>query len=157
MITVLVVKNITHSWLLFSRDTGGSGGIQDFNTCFFLISGAQQLGFLLCVVIQRHDQNANRRTITSHRRGPCGSSGHDHYVRGIVGRPQLAKNNDCGNRRRYQCSFVQHQPPRRPTAQQRSFVAMEEHITVVSSEPGPCHRTLEVGTGLNHSKVGLLS
>ena len=73
-----------------------------------------------------------------------------YYVRGIVGRPQLAKNNDCGNRRCYQCSFVQHQPPCRPTAQQRSFVAMEEHF-----EPGPCHRTLEVGTGLNHSKVGL--
>ena len=76
-------------------------------------------------------------------------------VRGIVGRPQLAKNNDCGNRRCYQCSFVQHQPPCRPTAQQRSFVAMEEHTIVANFEPGPCHRTLEVGTGLNHSKVGL--
>ena len=42
------------------------------------------------------------------------------------------------------CSTMQ--PPRRPTAQQRSFVAMEEHTTVANFEPGTCHRTLEVGT-----------
>ena len=28
-------------------------------------------------------------------------------------------------------------------------------ITVANFEPGPCHWTLEVGTGLNHSKVCL--
>ena len=151
IITVLVVTNITHNWLLFSRDTGGSGGILDFNTCFLLISGTQltvlssysdatrmPTGGQLLLIVVALAASADMMTIM------C--------MKSDVGRSQLAGNNEYGSCRHSHDYDATTTSSSSGTCSSLKLLpwSIWNIITVANFEPGPCHWTLEVGTGLNH-------